>query len=199
MLPRGYFMFRTLTDQPDNAAIYAASFANPSERVHLLATNANALYAPDGGGKDYLLWQRAGTLLAQEFDAAKLRMRGEPQLIASPVFGALIPGVSSVAASSNGSVVYWAHGFANQLRWFNREGKPLKELGEPGEYLTLRLSPDGSAAGSPRPVSPQPSLGVTFSVSPLDLARLVDGPCRGAVHRARLRCARRRHHSFADA
>ena len=77
-LPRGGFLYFAGNDRPENAGIYAASLARPAERVHLLSTNSNALYAPGGDGKDYLVWHRAGALVAQELDAVALKMRGEP-------------------------------------------------------------------------------------------------------------------------
>ena len=149
-LPRGGFLYFAGNDRPENAGIYAASLARPAERVHLLATNTNALYAPGGDGKDYLLWHRAGTLVAQEFDAATLKMLGNTHLVASP---ARVTNQNDViaAVSAHGSLLYSAAAAApSLLSWFNREGKSLGTVGEPDRYMTFRLSPDGRRVAASR-------------------------------------------------
>ena len=42
--------------------------ATPNERVQLLTADAKALYASGSDGRSYLVWQRSGILVAQEFD-----------------------------------------------------------------------------------------------------------------------------------
>jgi hypothetical protein len=143
-LPRGRFLYFAGNDRPENAGIYAASLARPAERVHLLYTNSSALYAPGGDGRDYLVWHRAGALVAQELDAVALKMRGEPRLIASPArVNARNAMFASVSAS--GSLLYSASaGALSLLSWFNREGRSLAIVGEADRYTTFRLSPDGA-------------------------------------------------------
>ncbi len=58
---------------------------SPPKAVRLVAADANGLYAPGGDGRSYLLWLRGGTLVAQEFDPATLKLNGEPHQIADPV------------------------------------------------------------------------------------------------------------------
>jgi eukaryotic-like serine/threonine-protein kinase len=149
-LPRGGFLYFAENDRPENAGIYAASLARPAERVHLLSTNSNALYAPGGDGRDYLVWYRTGALVAQEFDAAALKMRGEPRLIANPA--RINPRNAMYASvSAGGSLLYsTATAAPSLLSWFNREGKSLGTVGEPAEYMTLRLSPDGRRVAASR-------------------------------------------------
>ena len=149
-LPRGRFLYLASSNQPENTGIYAASLATPSKRVHLLTTDSSALYAPSGDGKDYLLWHRNGALVAQEFDAAALKMRGEPHEIASPARVNL--GRAMLAAvSANGSLLFSATAATpSLLTWFNREGRPLGTVGEPAQYMTFRLSPDGRRIAASR-------------------------------------------------
>jgi len=89
-----------------------------------------------------LLWQRAGALVAQEFDAAALKMRGEAHVIAAPA--------TDSAVSSNGMLLYSAGAGKNQLTWFDRAGKSLGAVGEPAQYQTFRLSPDGQRVAAAR-------------------------------------------------
>jgi Tol biopolymer transport system component len=49
----------------------------------------------------------------------------------------------NVAVSSGGLLLYSASNTLSQFTWFDRTGKPLGVVGEPGEYSTFRLSPDG--------------------------------------------------------
>jgi serine/threonine protein kinase len=140
-LPGGRFLYLALSDRPENSGIYAASLARPSERRHLLTTNVSALYAPGGDGKEYLFWQRGGALVAQEFDAADLKITGEPHLVANSIGMASNAMIASV--STNGSIIYSPSSVTtSRLTWFNRDGKPLGTVGETGAYVTLRLSPD---------------------------------------------------------
>jgi Tol biopolymer transport system component len=148
-LPRGRFLYFVASDRPEHTGIYAASLAKPADRVHLLAINTNALYAPGGDGKDYLVWRRAGALVAQELDATALKMLGEPHEIASPARVTAL-NVVIAAVSANGSLLYSAAGSLSLLSWFDRKGESLGTVGEPAEYLTLRLSPDGRQIAASR-------------------------------------------------
>ena len=59
--------------------VYVGSL-DPEERTPLLASESKAIYA-----EGYLLFMRQGTLLAQSFDAARLRTMGESFPVAENV------------------------------------------------------------------------------------------------------------------
>jgi Tol biopolymer transport system component len=141
-LPGGRFFYSALSDMPENTGIYLASLSKPGERVRVLTTDTNALYAAGGDGKSYLLWLRGGTLVAQEFDQVAGRLAGEPQRVADPVAKVGLVGEMNVAVSA-GVVLYSAFNTFNQFIWLDRAGKPLGVVGEPAQYSTFRLSPDG--------------------------------------------------------
>jgi eukaryotic-like serine/threonine-protein kinase len=148
-LPRGRFLFWVQSDKPENTGVYTASLARPDERVHLLTTDAKALYASGDDGRDYLVWQRAGTLVAQQFDAEALQLTGEVRLLADRV--ATIGGGLMNAAVSGKLLLYGESGPVSQFTWFDRAGKRLGVVGEPGDYGTNRLSPDGRRLVASRP------------------------------------------------
>jgi hypothetical protein len=83
--------FAYLRNSPDatHRGIYIGSLdAKPEEqdRHRLLASEFRAVYAPSpdpAGG--YLLCVRDDTLMAQSFDAASLKLAGEPMLVAEHV------------------------------------------------------------------------------------------------------------------
>jgi hypothetical protein len=58
---------------------------SPPSESFLLRTETAALFAPGPDGTDYLLWLRAGTLVAEEFDTGALKLRGEARAIAGPI------------------------------------------------------------------------------------------------------------------
>lgn len=142
-LPGGRFLFSVQSEKPENTGIYAASFAKPGERIRLLTTDTNALYAPGGDGRSYLLWLRGGTLVAQQLDTGTLTLVGEPHPVADPVARIGIVGAMNVAVSAGGVLLYSASNPLSQFTWLDRNGKALGVVGEPGEYSTSRLSPDG--------------------------------------------------------
>ncbi len=92
VLPGDRFLYWSQSEKPENTGIYAASFSKPQQPMRLLTTDTNALYTPGGDGKDYLLWLRGGTLLAQEFDAGTLKLEGEPRPVTDPVARVSTPG-----------------------------------------------------------------------------------------------------------
>jgi Tol biopolymer transport system component/tRNA A-37 threonylcarbamoyl transferase component Bud32 len=147
VLPGGNFLYLAQSAKLDSSGVYAASLANPNSRVRLVATDTNAIYAPG-----YLLWMRGSTLMAQPFDAKKLKLSGDPAPVADPVGKSAITGRMNVAASGNGLLLYSASG-SNQLTWLDRTGQPQGTLGEPNDYVIFRISPDGrrvaAAIGSP--------------------------------------------------
>ncbi len=95
-------------------------------------------FAPPG----LLLFVRENALLAQPFDTRQQKVTGEPSPIAEPV--------SSFSVSDNGVLVYRAGVLRprdnTELVWFDRTGKPLGKVGDPGSYAAVRLSPDGKRA-----------------------------------------------------
>ncbi|HTW63969.1 MAG TPA: protein kinase [Bryobacteraceae bacterium] len=147
VLPGGEFLYLAQSTRPGFSGVYGASLANPNQRVRLIITDTNAIYA-----SGYLLWMRGSTLVAQPFDAKTLKLSGEARPVADPVGKSAITGRVNVSASNNGLLLYSAIG-ANQLTWLDHEGKPFGTLGEPNDYVIFRISPDqrrvAAAIGSP--------------------------------------------------
>jgi Tol biopolymer transport system component/predicted Ser/Thr protein kinase len=143
VLPGGRFLY-WVRGAKEETGIYAASFAKPGEPVRVLNSETNAVYAPGGDGKDYLLWLRGGTLLAQEFDARTLRLAGEPHPVADPVSQVGVATAQmNVAVSAGGQILYSAANTSGQFTWIDRNGRQLKVASEPAENTVVRLAPDG--------------------------------------------------------
>jgi Tol biopolymer transport system component len=139
VLPGGRILFR-VAGKPEVEGIYAISLSKPRERVRLVAASGNGVYAAG-----HLLWLRGSTLVAQRFDPERLKLSGEPRPIADPV-GAGVLGGMLAAASSSGLLVHGGAG-GEQLSWLDRAGQAAPSgggaLGQPDDYGSFRVSPDG--------------------------------------------------------
>jgi predicted Ser/Thr protein kinase len=145
-LPDGrHFVYSRYSSSAENMGIFIGALdVKPQEqsRERLLGNPFGTVYA---AGRLFFL--REGTLMAQNFDAAKLRLVGEPVPVAEQVGTLGRTGFFSVSA--NGAVLAYRTGsFAanNQLTWFDRQGKALGTAGEPGPHGALSLSSDGTRA-----------------------------------------------------
>ena len=77
---------------------------------------------------------------------------------------------TSAPASPAGTIAYFAATNSSRLNWFDRSGRNLGEVGVPGDYLSLSISPDGRSVLADRT---QPELG-TYDLWRLDLERGVE-------------------------
>jgi eukaryotic-like serine/threonine-protein kinase len=157
LLPDGrHFLYFRQSNTPGNSGIYVGSIdAKPSEQSTkpLLVNEAFPEYyvpSPDSG-TGHMLFYREGTVVAQPFDPNKLELSGDPVPVAEPVGSQ--GGSGFFSASTNGVLTYVeGNGGAGntQLTWFNREGKNLGIIGDPGIFTTSALSPDGKQAAVSR-------------------------------------------------
>jgi Tol biopolymer transport system component len=117
----------------------------PQEKIRLLASLANAVYAPDRSKPfGHLLWVRDGTLMAQAFDVEQGQTTGEPLTVAEGVAFGGQSRLGAVSASNDGTLLYGGTAIRHvQLTWLDREGKQVGEVGQPDDYAGLRISPDG--------------------------------------------------------
>ena len=99
-------------------------------------------YAPPG----YLLYVRQGALVAQPFDTGKLKVSGEPLTVAEHVKAVGANHEFDFSVSSNGVLAYQTGTGAAQLVWADRTGKKLGTVGDPDNYGSIALSPDGQRA-----------------------------------------------------
>ena len=144
-LPDGrHFLYTIVSEIRENSGVYVGTLDSP-ERKRLLGDLSNAVYvtAPALGG--LLLFVRGDTLMAQRLDAATLRLSAEPFSVAEQVEYGADFAEGSYAVSANGVLVYKSSGEQSQLTWFDRAGKRIGTIGEPGIYNGgFRLSPDGT-------------------------------------------------------
>jgi eukaryotic-like serine/threonine-protein kinase len=148
VVPGGRLLYWNVGGSLERGA-YAASLARPDERGRTIGSDTNALFAPGGDGKDYFLLLRGAALLAQEVNRDSLQLTGAPRLVDNPVGSSGNTAYMRVAASANGVLIYQPSTLA-RFTWFDRAGKALGVVGEPGDYSTFRLSPDGRKLAASR-------------------------------------------------
>jgi hypothetical protein len=98
--------------------------------------DTKALYAPPREGRlGHLLWLRDRTLVAQRFDAAALKLEGDPTPLAQNIAvggGTALNIAANRAAfwvSDTGLLVYRAGiGTGRHLVWFSRDGQRLETV-----------------------------------------------------------------------
>jgi dipeptidyl aminopeptidase/acylaminoacyl peptidase len=150
-LPDGrHFVYQRFSTAVEKTAIYLGSLdAKPEQQGSkrlVVASDSSAAYAPSADPTlGHLLFVRGGSLMAQAFDARRLELDGEAVPIAE---GLPDIGLPMFSVSATGVLAYRTGGAGGlpttQLTWFDRAGKILGTVGEPGQYNTVALSPDGT-------------------------------------------------------
>lgn len=113
-------------------------FLDSSEIRRFFTSETRALYSPPG----YLLFLHRNTLLAQAFDLETLTTKRDPSLVVEGVARPVAGGFAPFSVSENGTLAYESIWY-NELVWFDREGKHLGQIGKPGLYRQIALSPGG--------------------------------------------------------
>jgi len=144
-LPDGkHFLYRR--GRAGVSRIYIGSLeAKPAEQSPepILENTFGLIYYAEGN----LFFVREGTLMAQPFDQARLKLRGDPVPVAEHVGTERQSAMFSVSAT--GVLAYRAGSAASaalQATWFDRQGKVVGTFGEPSQDAGFVLSPDGTRA-----------------------------------------------------
>jgi serine/threonine protein kinase/Tol biopolymer transport system component len=130
-LPDGRrFLFTSQSSDPKQDGMLFIGSLDSSERVPLLQSRSRAAYS-----SGYLLFAQDQTLLAHRFDPDRLRLEGEPAIVADNV-------ERSIFSVSDIGVLAYRSRWQTELVWFDRGGRSLGSIGEPGRYANPDLSPD---------------------------------------------------------
>ena len=149
-LPGGRQFLFYAQGTPETAGIYLGSL-DSSETKRLAAADTAGVYSPDG----WLLFIRAGTLLAQRLDLGRGELTGDPVTVADPVAFDAAFNAGAFSVSAAGLVAYRSGGAGQrQLVWFDRSGKTLGTMGAPdaNNLSSPILSPDGRRVAVSRTV-----------------------------------------------
>jgi Tol biopolymer transport system component len=164
-LPDGhhFFYLRINRTNPERTGIFIGSLDVPPEEQELrrlVATTTSPIYArASDGGPGRLLFLRDGNLMAQIFDERRLELSDDPILVSERVHSYL--DTATVSASDNDILVYRSAEENSQLTWFDRQGRLIGRVSEPGLHGGLNLSPDATRAVVVR-VNPQVTSSATL-------------------------------------
>jgi Tol biopolymer transport system component len=129
---------------PAKSGIYVQELGS-SHRVLVTRNLTRGVWAPPG----HLLYVREATLFAHRMDPRSFQLTGDPTPAGEDVSANEGNGRSAFAVSGNGVLVYRTGVFTpgdSRLMWVDRKGAKLSYVGQPGNYQTVRLSPDEKSA-----------------------------------------------------
>jgi Tol biopolymer transport system component len=137
-LPDGrHFVFLADANLTEDHKLRIGSLDSQESRV-LVGAVSNVRFAPPG----FLLFVRAGSLVAQPFDADRGELAGEAIALVDGVAIAAINHRFEFSVSDNGVLLYRSVNPNAQLAWFDRGGRRLESIGEPGRFDLFELAPD---------------------------------------------------------
>jgi Tol biopolymer transport system component len=143
-----HFIYLVWSEKPESTGIYAGSLdSKESKRLLDSTTNPSYARAPSNSssGMGHLFFRRGATLMAQPFDERRLELRGVGFPVAAQMWlpPAPVVGFAAYSVSQNGVLVYRTLDHAHtQLTWFDRQGRRVGTVGEPGTDSLPALSPD---------------------------------------------------------
>jgi Tol biopolymer transport system component len=139
-LPDGHHFVYSVLGGPKGHGIYISSL-DAKESLRLLDVRDSVVaYAAPG----YLLYRRETSLVAQAFDTEKLKLSGEPLLIAEQVGHEVSTFQTYFSVSQTGWLAYSSISSGkSQLVWVDQSGKEISLLGEFSYYIRPWISPDG--------------------------------------------------------
>jgi eukaryotic-like serine/threonine-protein kinase len=155
---RHFIYIQNSTTPADAGTFIGALDAKPEEQPVKKLAGLQELYVPSSDpDSGYLFSLRNGALVVQTFDNKRMEVTGEPVALDEQ------PSVVNASTSDTGVLVYRTGIrvgsdpeaiIQGQLTWFDRQGKILGGLGDPGLYRSLAISPDGKRVAFER-VDPQ--------------------------------------------
>jgi hypothetical protein len=141
ILPDGrHFLFRA-TDVPPGSPNSFIGSLDGGPVTPLLKTDSQVQYVEPG----YLLYMRNGDLLTQRFNPRALTVGGPPVHVPEPVSLSRL-GRAILSAARRDVLAYEAEAALTELVWYDRFGRRLGVLGDPGLHMNPALAPDGRRA-----------------------------------------------------
>jgi Tol biopolymer transport system component len=142
-LPDGkhYLYLAAMSEKVNVGGNYLLRVGNVDTRdvKTLFAVDARVQYCEPG----YLVYFRSGILLAQEFDIDNLEVIGEAKPLTDEV-GVGEADRAEFGLSDQGTLAYQTSSSVslNKLVWVDRTGEEIGQIGEPGAFDDIFLSPD---------------------------------------------------------
>jgi eukaryotic-like serine/threonine-protein kinase len=153
-LPDGErFLYVIRNADARRSGLYVGEVKSHTRRL-LLKGEHPAIYAAPG----YLVFTRAGSIVAQPFDVKRLELRGDvvPLVATAEYWPAPVHGGGAIfqnwfgqwpsfSTSEAGTLTYAITEHPElQFQWVGRNGQQLQSVGEPGPYMTFDMAPDNT-------------------------------------------------------
>ncbi len=140
-LPDGRHFLIFVNSSAETRGVYAGSLGDP-RLIRLTNADSAATYLPP----DRLLFMRESTMYAQHFDASRLSLSGQPEIVTTNLGNADVYGQAPFSVSATGRIAYRGGAPAlRRLTRLDRAGKPLGFVGD-ADASSLQapvMSPDG--------------------------------------------------------
>jgi Tol biopolymer transport system component len=140
-LPDGrHFLFLGLTSKADVSVLKVGD--TKSKKVVVLGRgNFSRIEYVEPG---FIIYARERALLAQPFDARRLRFTGEPFPVVDDVAAGGGTSTNADFSTSAAALVFrgGAAGAQSRLVWVARTGRELETVGDPAAYYNVSISPD---------------------------------------------------------
>ena len=144
-LPDGrHFLYTVAGNDPSTSGIYVAEIGKAG-RQRLLDVVSSCSYAPPGA----LFYARSGSLYAQPFDAAGVRVTGAPVLLADAIAYNRRTGRVPFSASETGILAFRST-LLTELVWIDRAGRRQNVAARPATYFGFSIAPDGRRIATAR-------------------------------------------------
>ena len=138
-LPDGrHFLYTDYDLKVDTRQVLVGSL-DSDENVAVAGVMGRAEYA-----NGHLIFWREGTVFGQPFDLKTFQVSGQPIPLAEDVHAFLATGFAAFSATP-GLFTYQSGPIDHRLVWIDRQGLTLGTVGEPKQYVDIRLSPDEKA------------------------------------------------------
>jgi dipeptidyl aminopeptidase/acylaminoacyl peptidase len=137
-LPDGRrFLYNVVSPDDTRAGVYVSSLDSRTS-TRLIDDAAAAIYVAPG----FLLYVQHDMLMAEPFDADRLRLGGRAVLLSR---GISAPSLAegSVVSASRDLLAFRTGASKQQLTWVDRSGLPQGSLEVPTSMFNFRVSPDG--------------------------------------------------------
>jgi Tol biopolymer transport system component/tRNA A-37 threonylcarbamoyl transferase component Bud32 len=140
-LPDGdHFLFVAQSTEPAESGVWVASLSSDATKRILPTMTSVAFAAPDR-----LFHVRDHVLVRQTLDPSKLEVSGEPTVLGDRMISFNDRGWVPLSAANDGTLAFRRDATLRmRLAWYDRSGRRLSTIGEPGEYEGVSLSPDNT-------------------------------------------------------
>jgi eukaryotic-like serine/threonine-protein kinase len=153
VLPDGKHLLYTVFDpRSGHHRIRVVKHGEPETVKDLLESDSRAVYTPSvlHSGTGYILYVRAGNILAHPFNLRSLEMQDQPLPVVSQTYSFFPTGAADFSVSNNGTLAYRRYRSQSQLAWVNRRGDVVKTVGPANVNVKQgSLSPDGQKIAAP--------------------------------------------------